>query len=73
MTAAENNQTALCKPFLFAFCNPTCQFLSGMFIVFVTGVTTATARGRSESQLLEWLGSKFHKVVFGVEWSSALT
>lgn len=34
---------------------------------FMTGVTKATAQGRSESQLLEWLGSNFHKVVFGGE------
>lgn len=58
VSAAENNWMSLCKLFLFG--STLCLFfppspLSGLFIISKLEIQKSAARGRSESQLPDWL------------------
>lgn len=61
---------SLCKLFLFAFCNPTCQFLSGMFIVSWLELQKQQLKEGVNHSFQSGWGSKFHKVVLG--WNGAM-
>lgn len=59
-TTKSASVSSVCLHFVTQHAN----FLGDVYF-FVTGVTKATVQGRSESQLPEWLGSKFHRMVLG--------